>query len=185
MNRDQFKGKWNELKGKIKEKWGKLTDDDITQINGEYDQFIGSLQQRYGYQQDQAEKELENWNLDSSTSDTSSLEENRDMNETGESFEGEQEEGFRRKASKDLENQDMYKGQDRNEGDLWAQEAGDIQNVEKEEERPHQRNVEREKSSEKESSTRKSSRHKGAGKQRSRSEPFTREENEREKRKAG
>ena len=62
MNKDQFEGKWHEFKGKIKEKWGKLTDNDITQINGKYEKFLGSLQTKYGYKKEQAEKEFNNWN---------------------------------------------------------------------------------------------------------------------------
>jgi uncharacterized protein YjbJ (UPF0337 family) len=58
MNKEQFQGQWNQLKGKIKEKWGKLTDDDITAINGKYDQFIGKLQQRYGLAKDKAETDF-------------------------------------------------------------------------------------------------------------------------------
>jgi uncharacterized protein YjbJ (UPF0337 family) len=64
MNKDTFEGKWKEVKGKIKEKWGKLTDDDITRINGKYDQFLGALQKRYGYHKEQAEKEFNSWNWD-------------------------------------------------------------------------------------------------------------------------
>jgi uncharacterized protein YjbJ (UPF0337 family) len=61
MNRDQFEGNWHILKGKIKEKWGKLTDDDITKINGKYEQFIGKLQKKYGYTREQAERESNSW----------------------------------------------------------------------------------------------------------------------------
>lgn len=56
MNKDIFEGKWNEFKGKIKEQWGKLTDDDLTQINGKKDQLLGKLQTRYGYTKEHAEK---------------------------------------------------------------------------------------------------------------------------------
>jgi uncharacterized protein YjbJ (UPF0337 family) len=58
MNKDTFEGKWHEYKGKIKEKWGKLTDDDLTQIEGKKEALIGSLQTRYGYAKDKAEQEL-------------------------------------------------------------------------------------------------------------------------------
>ena len=58
MNKDTFKGKWNEYKGQIKEKWGELTDDDLTEIEGKRDQLIGKIQARYGYAKDKAEKEL-------------------------------------------------------------------------------------------------------------------------------
>lgn len=61
MNKDLFSGQWGVLKGHIKEKWGKLTDDDITQINGKRDQLLGLLQKRYGYEKERAEKELDLW----------------------------------------------------------------------------------------------------------------------------
>lgn len=61
MNKDIFKGQWNEIKGNIKEQWGKLTDDDLTQINGRRDQLVGFLQKRYGYAKDQAEQNIKDF----------------------------------------------------------------------------------------------------------------------------
>ena len=61
MNKDIFQGDWKILKGKVKEKWGKLTDDDLTAINGKKDQLIGKLQKRYGYVQDRAQREISEW----------------------------------------------------------------------------------------------------------------------------
>lgn len=61
MNKEIFEGKWHELKGKIKEKWGKLTDDEITRIGGDWEQMLGSLEKKYGYKKEQAEKELNSW----------------------------------------------------------------------------------------------------------------------------
>ncbi|MBX9837205.1 MAG: CsbD family protein [Silvanigrellaceae bacterium] len=61
MNKDQFLGKWKEFKGKVKEKWGKLTDDDISQINGKWDQLSGKLQQKYGWTKERVEREMDNW----------------------------------------------------------------------------------------------------------------------------
>lgn len=58
MNKDQFQGKWQQLKGKVKEKWGKLTDDDIAEINGKREQLLGKLQARYGYAKEKAEEAL-------------------------------------------------------------------------------------------------------------------------------
>ncbi len=58
MNKDIFQGKWHEVKGKVKEKWGKLTDDDLTEIDGKSESLAGKLQERYGYAQDEAEKEI-------------------------------------------------------------------------------------------------------------------------------
>ena len=50
-----------DMKGKIKEKWGKLTDDDLTVINGKREQLEGRIQQRYGYAKDQAKKDVDDW----------------------------------------------------------------------------------------------------------------------------
>jgi uncharacterized protein YjbJ (UPF0337 family) len=58
MNKEQFQGQWNQIKGKIKEKWGNLTDDDLTVINGKRDQLVGLLQKKYGKQKEIVEKEL-------------------------------------------------------------------------------------------------------------------------------
>ena len=52
---------WKDMKGKIKEKWGKLTDDDLTVINGKREQLEGRIQQRYGYAKDQAKKDVDDW----------------------------------------------------------------------------------------------------------------------------
>ena len=57
MNTDILKGKWKQLKGSIKQTWGKLTDDDVEQIDGSYDKLVGKIQERYGHSKDQAEKE--------------------------------------------------------------------------------------------------------------------------------
>jgi uncharacterized protein YjbJ (UPF0337 family) len=59
VNTDQIQGNWKQLKGKIKEQWGKLTDNDLTIINGQQDQLVGKLQERYGYTKEQAEQEVE------------------------------------------------------------------------------------------------------------------------------
>jgi uncharacterized protein YjbJ (UPF0337 family) len=57
MNKDIMQGKWREMKGKVKEQWGKLTDDDLDKIEGTSEQLLGLLQQRYGYARDKAEEE--------------------------------------------------------------------------------------------------------------------------------
>jgi uncharacterized protein YjbJ (UPF0337 family) len=57
MNEDILKGKWHELKGGVKEKWGKLTDDDLTAVNGKAEKLVGLLQTKYGYSKDKAEEE--------------------------------------------------------------------------------------------------------------------------------
>ena len=61
MNKDEIGGNWKQLKGKAKEKWGKLTDDDMTVIEGKRDQLVGKIQERYGYAKNQAEKEVSDW----------------------------------------------------------------------------------------------------------------------------
>ena len=61
MNKDEIGGNWKQCKGKAKEKWGKLTDDDMTVIEGKRDQLVGRIQERYGYAKDQAEKEVTDW----------------------------------------------------------------------------------------------------------------------------
>jgi len=58
MNNDILRGRWNQVKGNIRSKWGKLTDDDVTQIQGDAEKMIGKLQERYGMKRDQAEKDL-------------------------------------------------------------------------------------------------------------------------------
>jgi uncharacterized protein YjbJ (UPF0337 family) len=58
MNADVLKGRWTQLKGDIRSKWGKLTDDDVTQIQGDTEKMIGKLQERYGLKREQAERDL-------------------------------------------------------------------------------------------------------------------------------
>lgn len=59
MNEDRIKGNWKQLKGKIKEKWGELTDDDLTSIDGQRDQLVGSVQEKYGIAKDEAKQQVE------------------------------------------------------------------------------------------------------------------------------
>jgi uncharacterized protein YjbJ (UPF0337 family) len=59
MNTDTMKGQWKQLTGKVKEKWGKLTDDDLATINGQKDQIIGKIQERYGYAKERAAREVD------------------------------------------------------------------------------------------------------------------------------
>ncbi|KAB3530039.1 CsbD family protein [Alkaliphilus serpentinus] len=58
MVKNVFKGKWNQLKGTIKETWGKLDDDVIMEIDGNYDVLIGKLQELYGVTKEEAESEV-------------------------------------------------------------------------------------------------------------------------------
>lgn len=59
MNNDIFEGKWKQIRGKAKVWWGKLTDDDLDQVEGNYDKLIGLLQEKYGYTREEAEEEWE------------------------------------------------------------------------------------------------------------------------------
>lgn len=61
MNEDTIKGNWKQFTGKIKEQWGKLTDDDLDVTAGKRDQLLGKLQERHGLAKDAAEKELKDW----------------------------------------------------------------------------------------------------------------------------
>lgn len=64
MNWDQIAGNWKMFKGKIKEKWGELTEDDLDVVDGKRDQLIGMLQRRYGTSRDEAEREVSDWSND-------------------------------------------------------------------------------------------------------------------------
>ena len=59
MNWDTVKGDWKQFSGKVKEKWGNLTDDDLAKINGEREQLEGKLQERYGLAKDEAKKQVD------------------------------------------------------------------------------------------------------------------------------
>jgi uncharacterized protein YjbJ (UPF0337 family) len=61
MNWDIIKGNWKQLTGKIREKWGDLTDDEIQEIDGKREQLAGKLQERYGYGKDRAEREIDDF----------------------------------------------------------------------------------------------------------------------------
>jgi uncharacterized protein YjbJ (UPF0337 family) len=63
MNWDQIEGKWKQAKGSIKQKWGKLTDDDLDVIAGKKDQLIGKIQERYGISREEAQKQVESYNF--------------------------------------------------------------------------------------------------------------------------
>ena len=59
MNRDVLEGQWKQLKGKVKQQWGRLTDDELDQISGRYEELAGLIQERYGYSRDEALNELD------------------------------------------------------------------------------------------------------------------------------
>jgi len=62
MNWDQMEGKWKQMKGSVKSRWGKLSDDDLDVIAGQKDQLVGRIQERYGIQKEQAQQEVDEWN---------------------------------------------------------------------------------------------------------------------------
>lgn len=58
---EKFKGSWTQTKGTVKEQWGKLTDDDLLEIEGRRDQLVGKIQTRYGITREQAESQVSTW----------------------------------------------------------------------------------------------------------------------------
>jgi len=61
MNWDQVQGKWTQMKGSVKQQWGKLTDDDLDVIDGSKDKLVGRLQERYGIKKEEAQRQLDAW----------------------------------------------------------------------------------------------------------------------------
>ncbi|MGB7946207.1 MAG: CsbD family protein [Candidatus Binatia bacterium] len=61
MNKDQFKGRWTQFKGELKKQWGKLTDDDLQEIEGDYQKFEGKLQAKYGDQKEEVSRWTDQW----------------------------------------------------------------------------------------------------------------------------
>jgi uncharacterized protein YjbJ (UPF0337 family) len=61
MDWNRVEGNWKQMKGKIKEQWGKLTDDDLDSIEGQREQLEGKIQARYGYARDQVSREVDDW----------------------------------------------------------------------------------------------------------------------------
>ena len=61
MNWDRIEGNWKQAKGKIKEQWGKLTDDHLDKISGKRDQLVGRVQECYGIKKDEAERQVKDW----------------------------------------------------------------------------------------------------------------------------
>ena len=61
MNQDTISGNWKQFKGKVREAWGKLTDDDLDVVAGKRDQMIGKMQERYGVTLEEAEKQVKEW----------------------------------------------------------------------------------------------------------------------------
>lgn len=58
MNNDIFKGNWKQLKGKAKDQWGKLTDDDLERVEGKYENLVGQIQEKYGKSKEESEQQV-------------------------------------------------------------------------------------------------------------------------------
>lgn len=61
MNWDQIAGRWTEMKGKVREAWGDMTDDEVDRVAGQRDQMVGLLQKKYGDTKEAAEKRVDDW----------------------------------------------------------------------------------------------------------------------------
>jgi uncharacterized protein YjbJ (UPF0337 family) len=61
MNKDQFKGRWDQFKGELKKQWGKFTDDDLLQIEGDYQKFQGTMQAKYGDRKEEVSRWADQW----------------------------------------------------------------------------------------------------------------------------
>lgn len=61
MNWDTVEGQWKQLKGKVKERWGNLTNDDLDRMSGKRDQLIGKIQEKYGIARDEAERQVDDF----------------------------------------------------------------------------------------------------------------------------
>jgi uncharacterized protein YjbJ (UPF0337 family) len=61
MNKDQLSGRWKEIRGQIKQQWGKLTDDDMDRIDGKREELVGRIQRAYGKSRDEADREVESF----------------------------------------------------------------------------------------------------------------------------
>ena len=61
MNNDQLSGKWKQMRGAVKQQWGKLTDDDLQVIDGKRDVLVGKLQERYGIAREDAQRKADDW----------------------------------------------------------------------------------------------------------------------------
>ena len=71
MNWDQIEGKWKQMKGTARQKWGKLTDDDLDVVAGKQDQLAGKIQERYGITKEEAERQVKEWSTSLQETDPS------------------------------------------------------------------------------------------------------------------
>lgn len=61
MNRDTMKGQWKQMQGEVKRRWSKLTDDEVGEMEGNFEKLAGKVQERYGYQKEEAEREVDDF----------------------------------------------------------------------------------------------------------------------------
>jgi uncharacterized protein YjbJ (UPF0337 family) len=61
MNSDVLQGKWKQMKGRVRERWGELTNDDVDRMSGASEQLVGKIQERYGIARDEAQREVDDW----------------------------------------------------------------------------------------------------------------------------
>ena len=61
MNSDRIEGNWKEMKGKVQQQWGKLTDDDLDKVDGRREELVGKIQQAYGKSREEAEREVDSF----------------------------------------------------------------------------------------------------------------------------
>jgi uncharacterized protein YjbJ (UPF0337 family) len=61
INKDILMGKWKQLKGQVRQQWGKLTDDQVERVGGRYEELVGMIQERYGYTRDQAQQQVDDF----------------------------------------------------------------------------------------------------------------------------
>jgi uncharacterized protein YjbJ (UPF0337 family) len=61
MNWDQIEGKWKQFSGRARQQWGKLTDDDLETVKGHREELVGRIQERYGIQKDEADRQVRDW----------------------------------------------------------------------------------------------------------------------------
>ena len=61
MNEDTLKGQWTQIKGQVRDQWGKLTNDDLDQIQGKREQLVGKIQERYGIAREEARRQVDDW----------------------------------------------------------------------------------------------------------------------------
>jgi uncharacterized protein YjbJ (UPF0337 family) len=112
MEKTKFKQKWNEFKYKMRSKWDKLTDSDISEINGDYERFLNKMHKKHGYSREQAEREFHNWHMEGRT-------DHKEWNAGSREY-GRREEGYGQKDSWHKEGDRMNEGHGKEKGS-WDQ----------------------------------------------------------------